>query len=991
MAWPIVLLGEQAGPVSRHWVRALFPFALFLLALVPRLVAINRYITPDELLWVYRSIQLREAVADGRWGDTLVAGHPGVTTTWLGAAGISAQLIVDSGSRADYDWLTKMAALLPDNPTAFIKLSGFLTVGRIAVALVNSLSVVLIYLLVRRLWGFGVAALAGLLLALDPFAAGLSGLMHVDALSASFATLALLSLGIAVTWDEVADNQWGLVGMLALSGVATGLAVLTKTPTILLGLVAAIVFVVWFVALGGELFSPRRRQLLLGILVYGGVLGLTTLVLLPAVWASPVNVLATLSGNANRHLDEALRPTFFLGDVAFVHGPLFYPFVLLWRNGPVVVAAVVPLTLLLIGRRRARTWQLVGRDSVLPVFALVVWIGLFLALITVAAKKFDRYALPIIPAVIILAALVWVVWSQRNTRRRTALPWILVGVQAVYLVIFIGYPLAAYNPLVGGPYTAVHILPMGWGEGISASGRWLTATQPSAADDTAMAGIVPSLAPFFPGQTLVETNQPAAAATYIIHTLTGRQADSDGFEADTAGLDLLETIRFGGLDQAWVYRNPDPIAIPQPPPLASPVIFGERIALNAVSTTFVDDSARLAVEWERLAMLTEDERFIVRIEVRDAQGAIWAADETDLLNSVYFYPPDWESPESGVVHYTLELTPAIPPDTYDVDITVVDARNGNQLAARTADGTFGGVTVTAGTIEVPRPDSVVSAARVVIPQELDQLWLDGSLQLLGTGIVPDEALAGSRLPLDLFWHTASGALPAGLALQWSLRPADGGVPLTIDILPLSRLDSGEWRTGETITEKVRLTLPAAAQPGLYDLVFTLQDVSGTALGSSTVLDQIRLNNIDRSYSLPSDLPLQPQTCFADMLCLQGVAPEGVVAPAGGTAEFTLYWQAEAIPDGVYTVFLHMVDAAGNIVVQADHWPGGLPTDILDQGQVITDEVVVPIPTELPPGTYDMRVGLYSTTDGQRLPVSSSVAVSGEDYLLFHDFFVIDGP
>ena len=70
---------------------------LFISALLPRLCSIDRYITPDELNWVYRSVQFREALLDGRWGDTLNAGHPGVTTTWLGALGISTQLAIRPG------------------------------------------------------------------------------------------------------------------------------------------------------------------------------------------------------------------------------------------------------------------------------------------------------------------------------------------------------------------------------------------------------------------------------------------------------------------------------------------------------------------------------------------------------------------------------------------------------------------------------------------------------------------------------------------------------------------------------------------------------------------------------------------------------------------------------------------------------------------------------------------------------------------------------
>ena len=58
---------------------------LFISALLPRLFAIGRYITPDELNWIHRSVRFREALLAGRWAETLVSGHPGVTTTWAGA------------------------------------------------------------------------------------------------------------------------------------------------------------------------------------------------------------------------------------------------------------------------------------------------------------------------------------------------------------------------------------------------------------------------------------------------------------------------------------------------------------------------------------------------------------------------------------------------------------------------------------------------------------------------------------------------------------------------------------------------------------------------------------------------------------------------------------------------------------------------------------------------------------------------------------------
>ncbi|MEZ4516239.1 MAG: hypothetical protein R3C44_05150 [Chloroflexota bacterium] len=91
------------------------------------------------------------------------------------------------------------------------------------------------------------------------------------------------------------------------------------------------------------------------------------LIVLPALWQAPGDVFSVLSGNAN-YLDEALRPTFFMGQIAFDHGYLFYPVVLLWRNGPVVVAAVIPFILLLIHWKRVRT----GRSPALTQFSRLV-------------------------------------------------------------------------------------------------------------------------------------------------------------------------------------------------------------------------------------------------------------------------------------------------------------------------------------------------------------------------------------------------------------------------------------------------------------------------------------------------------------------------------------------------------------------------------------------------------------------------------------------
>lgn len=969
------------------WIIRLFPILLFALSLAPRLVALGRYVTPDEAIWAYRSIQFREALLAGNWAGTLVAGHPGVTTTWLGALGITTQLGLAPESRPAYDWLTTMAYLTPDNVEAFERLALFLNGGRVAVALVNSLGIVGIYFLVRRLWGRPTAMVAGLFLALDPFLLGLSGLLHVDGLSATFVTLSLLALAVGLQSPVAGEPSSRRRSWLALAGLMAGLAALSKTPTLLLLPITGLALLWPIVANRRAPLRERLVAFILNGLAWMIPFLLTTFILFPALWASPGDVLAIVGGSANRHLDEALRETFFLGQTAFNHGPLFYPVVLLWRLSPVVWLAIIPAVWLWSSRRRStEPWP----PAAFAVVLLVAWCILFLAAITPAAKKFDRYILPVVPSLLILAALAWVGWVERPGVGRWALP-LIVTAQILFWVVYSAYPLTAYNPLVGGPRTAVGVLPIGWGEGISASGRRLAETQTHATQERAIAGIAPSLAPFFPGQTLVDGLDDPATADYTIVTLGGLQLDPVAFEAQIAGLELILTEHFGGLDQAWVYRRTAPEPPQAPADLAETVIFGERLGLTAYGQSVDGDTISLTARWRRLAALAADERYTLRITIRDGQGNVWAANEVDLLNAVYFFPPDWESDESGIVRYLLELPPGIPPSTYAVTLSLIDNRSAGELPVRVEGGSFQGVTYEAGSIEVPLPETIVSASRMRIPARDGVTWLDGRLQLLGHSDVAAEALAGSRLPVDLFWHVPHETLPAGMSVAWRLRPVAESGDQVISTEPLSRFDTGQWHTGESIQEKYQVPLPPDLPPGDYELAVEPLLADGSSAGEPYSLAEIQLNNIDRAYALPDDIAV-PLNVAWEPLALKGMDPAELTTHPGDSPEFTLYWQSLQTHADVYTVFVHVLNENGETVLQADHWPGGLPTDILDEGQVITDRVTL-LPGDLPPGEYAIHVGLYVAETGRRLPVldSGGSELIGTDTVVLPVILQVENP
>ena len=82
----------------------------------------------------------------------------------------------------------------------------------------------------------------------------------------------------------------------------------------------------------------------------------------------------------------------------------------------------------------------------------------------------------------------------------------------------------------------------------------------------------------------------------------------------------------------------------------------------------------------------------------------------------------------------------------------------------------------------------------------------------------------------------------------------------------------------------------------------------------------------------------------------------------------LLWRAEAETPTDYRVFVHLVDATGNIVAQSDAAPAGWtrPTTSWLPGEYVLDTHTLTLPATLPEGPLSLRVGLYDPDTGQRL-------------------------
>lgn len=508
---------------------------LLLLAAWPRLAGLGRFVTWDEPAWIYRTLRFWQAVADGRWEDTLVAAHPGIPTVWLGGLGLALDSAPLAGAWqvvADLEGL----GLRLDDDAALKALGPLLAAATWPVALANALLILLCFILADRLVGRWTAFVFAGWLALDPFLVGFARVLHVDALQTGLGAAALLA---AAVYARQGGRRY-----LFVSALTASLAALAKVP----GLFVA-PWALLLVAARGPRMPRRFADAGLWLLLAAT----TALLLWPALGADPLGTVEAVRGGGTRYAERAIDTAhFFLGQVVESPGPAFYPVAWLSRAGLWLLLGLLLAPLVWRYGRRAerRVW--------LAAVALALSYALLLSL---SPKKFDRYLLPTWPAWAMAGALglrALVRWRRWRLPAALGLAALAIALPAMTTARAHPYALAWYAPQAGGLQGALGRLPVGWGEGLDQVARQiedrarLTATRPVVMT-AAMAGLAPLTGS--PVLELAPANLPRA--DLVLRYVSDTQAPVPGWLTETLRAAPLYTATVGGLPYAWLYANPE--------------------------------------------------------------------------------------------------------------------------------------------------------------------------------------------------------------------------------------------------------------------------------------------------------------------------------------------------------------------------------------------------------------------------------------------------
>lgn len=631
-------------------------------ALLPRVWALADFYTIDEAShWILRVRWFTQALQERNWAGTDLTGHPGVTTMWLGSLG---------------RWLAQRAGVFEPG---YGEGATYLAYLRLPLAVTNSLAVVLGYGLLRRLVRPSIAVLAALLWATSPFLIAHQRLLHVDGLLISFTMLTVLCVLVALLGRDPADAQaarsrrWWLVA----AGLCSGLALLTKGPSLIL--LPAVGLLLLLVRPAPAGWWPRFRATVLEYSLWLACALITVFALWPAMWVNPIRpVVDVISEVITNGGQPHAWGNFFMGQAVADPGWLFYPTIILYRNTPLTLLGI---GLLVFVRRLAARERRV-------LLALAGYALLFGVALSIGAKKFDRYLLPIWPPLMVLAAgglvaAAQTLWRVVQRGARTPAPrWRLVARTTVALLLgvimltpvisYTPYYLAYFNPALGGGKAAQNIMLVGWGEGLEQVGAWLT-QRPDIGNGPILSWIPETLTPFVPQQVvdLNPTTMVQLSSYAVVYTRSAQKEDSPPAEAYAEQTPALYTFERDGIVYATVHQLPRPFTT------AVDAVFGDGLHLRGFSVEQAADALTFTPSWDIQSAQPGGVFFFVRVIAAD--GTHVAQADLPLDDGLF---AEWQAGQQFGRPITLPLPQGMAAGTYRLVLGAYSAATGERLAVQ---------------------------------------------------------------------------------------------------------------------------------------------------------------------------------------------------------------------------------------------------------------------------------------------------------------------
>jgi hypothetical protein len=406
---------------------------------------------------------------------------------------------------------------------------------------------------------------------------------------------------------------------------------------------------------------------------------------------------------------------------------------------------------------------------------------------------------------------------------------------------------------------------------------------------------------------------------------------------------------------------------------AARVNFGDELLLLGIDWPHqpipADQPVNLTLFWQALPPVQAE--YSVSVQMIAANGRRYG--QGDSFHPAGLPVTRWQASEYGRDPHTIDMLPGTPPGTYQLVTFVYNTATGQRLDILNEAGLPLSNQYILGTLTIAAPNGYPDPTTLTIGQRTTETGtspiLAPGVQLLGFDQPLSAPTVGDILPLTLYWYTPQA--PAhDYQTVVSISCADQGV-VTRVFVDDRFTPNTNWQAGQIQRADFDLPLLPLAENGrpLTNTLCTLfLELTAAEETTSIALETIPVTAPVHTFDLPADVEPVGQG-LADLVTLAAYDLDQTSLSPGDSFTLALYWQPEQVLETSYAVFVQLLGTDGRILTQQDRLPadGARPTTGWIPGEVVRDDYILNIPSDAPPGAYQIIVGMYDGRSGSRLP------------------------
>jgi len=435
-------MGRLYNKLKRHRQRAtevMLLIGVFVVSFLPMIVALDGMsFHGDESHWISEGIACVHLILQGKFSDPYWFTGPDWYQPPVAKYLIGFALLLFGVKEGEWQyWGVPLKGEIPPNYV--------LAISRLPMAVMGALSCVLVFLLGKELKDRWTGIIASLFLAFNPLWLSCSRRAMSDTPSVFFSTLSIFLFWLGI--KNIKSHTQSLI-YFVIAGISVGLAIDSKYTSIMTFLLIILfTFLVMVPFFSQHLLSSSskmkfRAVTAIGLVLFVGMGVLTTIVLNPYLYLNPYQQFNNVVGfwsRGSQYWGYRVQDTpndkinAFIGTIHSVVWPGCQVLKAIWPSYqwsweypgsyttvPMAASFVLGMTYLLNRIRKKET-------SFIEILILM-WFLIYLVFISMVTwKLWDRYFLPLIPSMTLIAAygLTWF------CRRMLRVDWVLITTTAV--------------------------------------------------------------------------------------------------------------------------------------------------------------------------------------------------------------------------------------------------------------------------------------------------------------------------------------------------------------------------------------------------------------------------------------------------------------------------------------------------------------------------------------------------------------------------------